>query len=130
MILRRAVSILVASASLSVGSLALSTAGTTGAGAAESSASLRTFCIDYQDFVTFTPTRMAEWKLQLSAVKSLVREAPGSMKSPMRSTANLIQTFINQNLHFTKAQENKAKSLNKVDQSKEKSLCKAYAGDG
>ena len=123
----RSLRIALVSMSLSFGSLMISSLGATSANAA-SKAGLRTFCVDYQDFVTFNPTGMSEWKMQLSSVKTLEHEAPASMKSVLKSTAGLLQTLINQNLHLTKSQTRTAKNLDTEDQSKEQSLCSKYSG--
>jgi hypothetical protein len=125
----RSLRIALVAISLSFGSLTMSSLDASSANAA-SKASLRTFCIDYQDFATFNPTGMSEWKMQLSAVKRLEHEAPASMKSVLKSTAGLLQTLINQNLHLTKSQARTARNLDTEDQSKEQSLCSKYAGLG
>ena len=124
----RSLRIALVSISLSFGSLAISSLGTSSANAA-SKASLRTFCIDYQDFVTFNPTGMSEWKMQLSAVKSLEHEAPASIRAPQIDS----QPFTDDHqpeLAFDEAQKLTAKNLDREDQSKEQSLCSKYSGTG
>ena len=95
----RSLRIALVTISLSFGSLAISSLDTSSANGA-SRASLRTFCIDYQDFVTFNPTGMSEWKMQLSAVKTLEHEAPASIKSALKSTASLLPDVHQPELAF------------------------------
>ena len=115
-----------AAISLPITSLLVSTVAESSAGAA----SLRTFCIDYQDYSTFNPTSISEWRLELSSIKTLEHEAPASMKSPLRSLQNLVQTLIKQGGTLNKGQRATAKSLTKTLTSDEGAICSKYSGDG
>lgn len=61
---------------LTAAALSLGAGSGTSVASTSSRTSLRYFCIDCQDYGSYNPTGVAEWKFALGSVKDLVKEAP------------------------------------------------------
>ena len=129
--MRRTVIALLGTAALSLG---LGVANPSVASASTPAHSLRSFCIDYQDYGSYNPTSRSEWKLALSSVKDLVKESPdATLKSDLKSMGGFIEAIINKNGNvsaLSKTTKEKLASLAKKMDTSEQKLCKQYQGDG
>jgi hypothetical protein len=96
--------------------------------------SLRSFCIDYQDYSTYNPTGVAEWKLELGSVEDLVKEAPNaSMKSDLKSFEGFLKMIVKNGGNpkaLSKKEQKHLLSLVKKMNTQEKALCPQYQTDG
>jgi hypothetical protein len=88
------------------------TTGSSVAGASTGGGTNAAYCRDAQDLESFNPTSLHEWKLGLTSLKTIDREAPSSLKGNIGKFVTDVELIIKQNGKYTRAQ---AKSFAKVD---------------